>query len=173
MRINGNYFERILYYHLLFWVFILIFVLVISGGIKSTETIIMMVFFTIIILILLILIDVIKIKRNLKLSKSKIYNKNLYIDKLLINSGDVISIKPIHISHYRWSLNIIEIKTENEIYYLLEKPLMFWELLGDKKSRGIKIIENNIIELKNKILERETIYKKFPIKNRKTPVNNN
>jgi hypothetical protein len=167
MRINGTIFERILYGNLLLFVFVTVFILIVCGGIKSIETIIMMSLFMSTILIILILVDIIKIKRNLKLSKSIINNKNLYIDKLFINSEDIISIKPIHISHYRWSLNIIEIKTENEVYHLLDKPLMFWELLNNKKSRSIKIIENNISDLKNKILERETIYNKFPIRNRK------
>ena len=163
-RVNGTFFERIILNHLCLYVPITILILVVSGGIKSIETILMMSFFMTIIMLIAIFADFIKIKRNLQLSKLILKDNKIYINELLIKSDEIISIRPIYISHHRWSLDIIEIKTETELYYLLDKPLMFWELLTDKKSRSISIIKDNNSELKNKILDKVEIVKEFPIK---------
>ena len=144
------------------FVIITILILVISGGTKSLETIIMISFFTTIVLIFIILADFIKIKRNIRLCKLILKDKKVYINGRLIKNDDIIAIKPIHISHYRWSLNIIEIVTESKTYHILDKPFMFWELLTDGKSRSANIIANNIFELKNKVLERITIHNQWP-----------
>ena len=86
MRVNGTFFERIIFNHLCLYLPVTMLIVVVTGGIKSNETILMMSFFMTFIMFIAILADFIKIKGNLQLSKLILKNNKIYINKLLIKS---------------------------------------------------------------------------------------